>query len=181
MSVRKKIFIINGSASGKSSNQSLIERIAELLEPQLDVTVFAGLKSLPHFDPQLSDANTPEVILELRRQIDEAAAVIMCAPEYVFSIPSGLKNAIEWCVATVVFSYKPMGIITAAGGGQKAHEEAQMIMRTLTAKFNEDTTWLIQGVKGKINDRGEIIDPATRLELIKFVDAIKELVSEQAK
>nr|WP_298555227.1 NAD(P)H-dependent oxidoreductase [uncultured Algibacter sp.] len=31
----------------------------------------------------------------------------MCTPEYVFSIPSGLKNTIEWCVSTNAFSNKP--------------------------------------------------------------------------
>ncbi|WP_262886208.1 NADPH-dependent FMN reductase [Sphingobacterium sp. 18053] len=36
----------------------------------------------------------------------------MCLPEYIFSIPSGLKNSIEWCISTTVFSDKPVGIIT---------------------------------------------------------------------
>jgi NAD(P)H-dependent FMN reductase len=38
-------------------------------------------------------------------------------------LTSGLKNAIEWCVSTTVFSDKPIGLITASASGQKGHED----------------------------------------------------------
>lgn len=173
----KKLFIINGSASSGSSNQRLIDRVSDLLKDEFGITVYNDLKTLPHFDPKLSDSNPPASVKELRTRIQESDGVIFCTPEYVFSIPSGLKNAIEWCVATTIFSDKPIGIITASAHGEKGHEELQLIMRTLMARFNPDTTLLIQGIKGKINDRGEIIHPTTTQELMKFVDAFKRLVS----
>lgn len=173
----QKIFITNGSASSGSSNQRLIDRVSDLLKDDFDITVYNDLKTLPHFDPKLSESNPPASIKELRAGIQESDGVIFCTPEYVFSIPSGLKNAIEWCVATTVFSDKPIGIITASAHGQKGHDELQLIMRTVMAKFNTDTTWLIQGIKGKINDQGEIIHPATKQELTKFVEAFKRLLS----
>lgn len=74
---------------------------------------------------------------------------MISTPEYIFSIPSGLKNAIEWCVSTNVFSDKPLGLITASANGLKGHEVLQMIMRTLETRFNENTLLLIQGIKGK--------------------------------
>jgi len=63
--------------------------------------------------------------------------------EYVFSIPNGLKNVIEWCVATTVFADKPSGLITASANGQKGHEELLLIMKTAMAKFTSETTLLI--------------------------------------
>ena len=69
---------------------------------------------------------------------------MICTPEYIFSLPSGLKNAIEWCVATTVFSEKPIGVITASADGQKGHEELQMIIKTVMARFTTETTLLIQ-------------------------------------
>ncbi|MEJ0032836.1 MAG: NADPH-dependent FMN reductase [Bacteroidota bacterium] len=172
----KNLFIINGSASDGSSNQRLIDNIADRLKDDFNITVFNQLKNLPHFDPQLSDSNPPAAIREFRKQIDEAHAVLICTPEYVFSIPSGLKNAIEWCVSTVVFSDKPLGIITASAHGQRGHEELQLIMRTVTAKFNEDTAWLIQGIKGKISEEGVITHEGTRHEMTKFIASFKQLV-----
>ncbi|HZY82361.1 MAG TPA: NADPH-dependent FMN reductase [Cyclobacteriaceae bacterium] len=174
--MQKSILIINGSASANSSNERLVERIADRLRNEFNVTVYADLKTLPHFDPALSDANPPPPIANLRNEIHRAAGVIICTPEYIFSIPSGLKNAIEWCVATTIFTDKPLGIVTASLHGQKGHDELQLIMKTVMAKFTDDTTWLIQGVKGKINERGEITNETTKQELVNFTEAFRKLV-----
>jgi len=173
---RRRIFVINGSASANSSNHRLIEYIEDLTKDYFEFTIFDDLKSLPHFDPELSSNNPPVVVSELRNKIHQADGILISAPEYVFSIPSGLKNLIEWCVITTVFDNKPTGLITAAGGGEKAHEELQLIMKTLGTKFTPETTLLIQGVRGKINKQGEIIDGHTREELWKFVEGFRELV-----
>src|SRR5690606_18112041 len=104
---------------------------------------------LPHFDPERAIDNTPETILNFRQSIENADGLLICTPEYVFSIPSGLKNAIEWCVATNVFSGKPTGLITASANGESGHAELQLIMKTVMADFTSETTLLINGIKGK--------------------------------
>lgn len=171
----KKIFVINGSASENSSNQRLIENFAELTKDFFSLTVFNNLKTLPHFDPALSITNTPQAILNFRDSIESADGIIICTPEYVFSIPSGLKNAIEWCVSTTVFSDKPTALITASASGEKGHEELQLIMKTVMAKLTPDTTLLIQGIKGKISKQGDITDNKTKDDLSKFIKAFKAL------
>ncbi|MGH2665339.1 NADPH-dependent FMN reductase [Flavobacterium sp.] len=171
----KKIFVINGSASHNSSNLKLIDNFADLTKDFFTLTVFNDLKTLPHFDPELSIDNTPQTVLDLRHSIGTADGILICTPEYVFSIPSGLKNVIEWCISTTVFSDKPLGIITASANGEKGHEELQLIMKTVMTKFTTDTTLLIQGVKGKIDEHSNIIDNKTKNDLIKFIDAFKRL------
>jgi NAD(P)H-dependent FMN reductase len=172
----KRIFFINGSASSNSSNQKLIDHFITLIKSKYEVIVFDSLKTLPHFDPELSVNNTPQIIIDFRKSIETADGIIICTPEYVFSIPSGLKNAIEWCVSTTVFSEKPAGLITASASGEMGHKELQLIMKTVMANFTPATTLLIQGVKGKINMEGEIIDAGTETELDKFANAFKNLV-----
>ena len=110
-----------------------VDNLIELSKDFFDVTVFNELKKLPHFDPELSVSNTPTIITDFRRSIENADGIIICTPEYVFSIPSGLKNAIEWCVFTTVFTDKFAGIITASANGEKAHEELQLIMKSVMA------------------------------------------------
>lgn len=173
MTDKKKIFAIVGSASGNSSNEKLITNLANITKDCFVLTVFNELKTLPHFDPALSKENTPNVILEFRNSIEKADGIIISTPEYVFSIPSGLKNAIEWCISTTVFSDKPIGIITASANGYKGHEELQLIMRTVMAKFTDATTLLIQGVNGKVNQHSEITDKRTLQDLTKFIEAYK--------
>lgn len=172
---RKNIFVINGSASENSSNQKLIDEFADLTKDFFSVTVVSDLKTLPHFDPELSIYNTPKAILDLRHSVETADGILICTPEYILSIPSGLKNVIEWCVSTTVFSDKPTGLITASANGEKGHEELQLIMKTIMTKFTTDTTLLIQGVKGKINAQGHITDTKTKDDLAKFIDAFKKL------
>jgi len=176
MSERKNIFAIIGSASQNSANEKLVENFVALTKDELNVIIFKDLKLLPHFDPELSTDDVPAKVQEFRNEIEKADGILICTPEYVFSIPSGLKNAIEWCVSTTVFSDKPLGIITAAAQGEKGHEELQLIMRTVMAKFT-GATLLIQGIKGKIDGGGKITDNKTREDLVKFIEAFKKLVN----
>ncbi len=178
MTERKKIFAIVGSASKHSANQKLVMHLAALTKDDLEFTVCNDLKTLPHFDPELSADSPPKEIIALRNEIEKADGVLICTPEYVYSIPSGLKNAIEWCIATTVFTAKPAGLITAAAGGEKAHEELQLIMKTAMCSFTTGTTLLIRGIRGKINEVGEIIDAGTANDLIKFIEAFKNLVAD---
>ena len=177
MSTKKNIFVINGSASQNSSNEQLINHIAEWAKDFFDITICPDLKTLPHFDPELSADNPPKEILIFREHIERADGIIICTPEYVFSLPSGLKNAIEWCVATTVFSDKPMGLITASANGEKGHEALQLIMKTVVAKFTDETTLLIQGIKGKIDKQGKILAEKTQEDLVNFIQAFKTLVA----
>lgn len=175
---KRNILAIIGSASENSSNERLIEYISGLTKEHWNITVFNDLKSLPPFDPALSIENTPRIILHFRNQVNEADGILICTPEYVFSIPSGLKNAIEWSVATTVFSDKPTGLITASADGKKGHEELQLIMKTLMARFTPASTLLIPGIKGKINSEGHIADEALKAELARFTEAFSALLDQ---
>ena len=172
----KKVVALIGSAAMSSANHILIEYIRSEARDIFHVTVYDRLKTLPHFNPEQSLKHAPSEVMELRHLIQDADGVIISTPEYVFSIPSGLKNVIEWCVATTVFSEKPLGIITASTSGLKGHEDLKLIMRTLMAKFTPETTLLIQGVKGKIDAQGAIIDIQTKESLQRFTKAMYTLI-----
>jgi NAD(P)H-dependent FMN reductase len=176
MTEKKNVFAIIGSASLNSANQKLVETIAGLTEEYLSVTVFTELKSLPHFDPELSLNNPPEVVKDFRSAVEKADAILVCTPEYVFSIPGGLKNAIEWSVATTVFSDKPTGLITASADGRKGHEELKLLMKTLMCNFSEETTILIPGIRAKLTEGGAISDDKTYQQVIQFTEAFKRLI-----
>lgn len=178
MNSKIKILAINGSASSHSSNLSILRRIGEMGHSDLDLIIWEDLSLLPHFKPEQTSENTPEKVIEFRDQVTQADGIIICTPEYIFSIPSGLKNAIEWCVSTTVFTNKPTGLITASANGEKGQEELKLIMQTIQAKFTSETTLLIQGVKGKVNKEAEIIDFRTEKELKDFINAFYALVKE---
>ncbi|MCA0445318.1 MAG: NAD(P)H-dependent oxidoreductase [Bacteroidetes bacterium] len=179
MNQKKNILAIIGSARTNSANLQLVEIIGSLTVNEFNLTIFNDLKTLPHFDPELSENHPPKQIIEFRNRIEQADGLIICTPEYVFSIPSGLKNAIEWCIATTILMNKPTGLITASASGQKGHEELQLIMQTAMAKFTHETTLLIQGIKGKVNEQGHLSDINTQRQLGEFINSFINLVNSK--
>lgn len=153
MSPRKNILVIIGSATKNSSNQKLMEQILDQ-HPDADFKIRDDLSVLPHFDTSLTDNDTPDEVLKIRKEIENADGILFSTPEYIFSIPSRLKNLLEWCVSTTVFSEKPVAVVTASANGEKGHEELIMILKTLGARAEDRHQLLIKGIKGKFNANG---------------------------
>lgn len=93
--MKSKILVIIGSASRESSNAKLMNLFLELTAADFEVTIFDDLGSLPHFDPLLRES-FPVPVADLLSRIESADGVIICSPEYIFSIPARVKNLLEW-------------------------------------------------------------------------------------
>ncbi|MDW8852020.1 NAD(P)H-dependent oxidoreductase [Flavobacterium sp. MMLR14_040] len=164
-----KIFAITGSTRKNSSNFKILKYISDNIKSGFEVEIFEDLAEIPHFNPDLDNENPPNKVTFFRNKINEANGVLICTPEYVFSLPGSLKNALEWCVSTTIFSNKNIGLITASASGEKGHEQLLLIMKTLEAKFQNNTQLLIQGIRGKINEEGKIINEETEVALQDFI------------
>ena len=167
--MKKKILAICGSTRANSANLQLIRFVEQISADHLQFEIYNDLDKLPHFNPDLDKDVAPAIVEEFRNKIKNADGVLICTPEYVFSLPGSLKNAIEWCVSTTLFSEKPVALITASAHGAKAHESLQLIMRTIYAQLREDTQLLIQGAKGKLNANGEVADDTTARQLKNLI------------
>ncbi|CAM3949905.1 MULTISPECIES: NADPH-dependent FMN reductase [Flavobacterium] len=178
MKIKKNIIGICGSASQNSKNLFILRYLSEYGNSDFNFEILDDLTVLPHFKTEYTDENVPLEVVAFRNKIANADGIIICTPEYVFSIPSGLKNMIEWFVSTTVFSDKPIGLITASSSGNKGHEELKLIMKTVQTKFIGETTLLINGIKGKVNENGEISDVNTEKELKIFYQSFKELIEK---
>ena len=156
--MKAKVLVLIGSASRGSSNAKLMELFAELTTQDLEVVIHEELDSLPHFDPSLTES-LPFAVSELFSSIESADGLIICSPEYIFSVPARLKNVLEWCVATTVFSNKPVGLITASAQGVHGHAQLKLIMKTLGARLSEGAELIIPGIKGKFDAQNQLSDP----------------------
>lgn len=187
------LLVLLGSTKDHSSNQKLVkflEKAAPVIQadhthdrrpPLWEVFPIGGL---PYFDPDLDkeipaqnsdqlpgdqimqSSKLPTVVQQLRAKAADADGILICTPEYVFSLPGILKNALEWLVGSTCLADKPMALITAAASGQKAKESLELIVSTLGGKFSADSSIRIQGVAGKFNKEGELCDDAT-IQLLK--------------
>lgn len=170
----RKILVIIGSATKNSSNQKLIEQVLEKY-PDTEFQIYSDLSLLPHFDTSLTDTDTPEEVLKIREEIENSAGVLFSTPEYIFSIPSRLKNLLEWCVSTTIFSEKPSAVITASASGEKGHEELLLILKTLGATIEDHHQLLIKGIKGKFS-KDSLVENNTFAEVSKLVTDFKNTV-----
>jgi chromate reductase len=175
---KKKILAFSGSTRTKSVNEYILKHIAEAYSPSLDLHYF-DLTTLPFFNPDIEGDARPASVLAFCRQIEQADGVLMCTPEYVFSLPGVLKNALEWTVATTVFSDKPTALITASGLGEKAHESLSLIMRTLQANIGLHATLLISGARSKVNKQGVLSDQHTREEIARLMASFIATMNER--
>ncbi|MCB0283473.1 MAG: NAD(P)H-dependent oxidoreductase [Calditrichaeota bacterium] len=164
---KKKILAISGSIQSNSVNKSIIKYITGSFDQEVMFDIYNQLDKLPHFNPDLDKDDPPEIIQNLRQQIDNADAVLICTPEYVFSLPGVLKNLIDWNVSSPVLINKPIGLIVAAASGQKAMESLDLILSTVQAIIVGKL--IVNGAKGKIEKNGVIQDQKTQLQINAFM------------
>lgn len=169
---------ISGSTRYLSSNEAILKFIANHYSESLDVELYAGIAELPHFNPDLDDESIPLSVQGLRKRIEEADGVLICTPEYIFSLPGALKNAIEWTVSTTVFSDKPTALIVASGLGEKAYESLHLIMTTVGAKIGKQASLLIQGARSKFNSQGKIADESVLRGIDNLMHSFMETVDD---
>ena len=174
----KKILAISGSTRAESVNLYILEAIAEMYKESADFVIYNKIDKLPHFNPDLDKDPLPETVIDLRKKIEAADAVLICTPEYVFSLPGSFKNAIEWMVSTTLFTDKPAALITASSSGQKAHEALNLVMRTVGVKLTDNGSLLIQAPKTKISIDGKITDEPTLSAIRDLMDALIGMLSQ---
>lgn len=174
---KKKILAISGSMKEKSTNKIILNSIVAYYANELEIEIY-NIGELPHFNPDIDVAPLPQKIQEFRNKIALADGVLLCTPEYIFSIPSILKNAIEWNVSTMLFSNKPMAFIVASASGEKAFESLELILKTVETKVANDSKLLIKGVKGIINEKGEITNTKVVNNLRKVINSLINTIEE---
>ena len=168
MKEKLKIVAIPGSLRKNSSTTFILQHIIKLFPESIDFILYEGIGKLPHFDD--SETVSSEVA-DFRKLLQQADGIIICQPEYAFGVAGSLKNALDWTVSSGELVDKPVALITAATGGDKAHAAMLLTLKALSSKV-EDATLLISFVRAKLNDKGEVVNPETNQLLTGVVDAL---------
>jgi chromate reductase len=109
---------IAGSLRAGSYNLSLLRAAAEVLPEGVSLEI-ATLHDIPPYNADMEDQGDPEPVADLKRRIATADVVLIATPEYNYSIPGVLKNAIDWVSRppkTCPLRKKPVGIVGASSG-----------------------------------------------------------------
>ena len=128
-----KILGICGSLQTKSGNLTLLKVAAASTPPHVEMVLFDGLRELPHFNPDIEASGAPESVLQWRRAVAESDAVLIATPEYGFSLPGVLKNAIDWVIGSGELEGKVVAITAAVPAPERGRRGLQALRDTLSA------------------------------------------------
>ncbi len=167
------ILALPGSLRENSSSNHILKAMIPLAPPGVSIEIFQGIGDLPHFnDPK----DAPAKVIDFRRQVAAAKAVLICTPEYAFGVPGSLKNALDWLVGSGELIDKPVGLVTASSQGEKGHAALLLILSAISAKVIPDATILISFVRSRLDETGRIKDPALTKSLMNVVSVISRKV-----
>ena len=128
---------IAGSLRQASYNRGLLRAAAEVLPPGVSLGILT-LDDIPLFSADVMAGGDPPSVHELKERIRAADALLIATPEYNYSIPGVLKNAVDWASRpskNSVLRGKPIGIM-GASGGDSGTIRSQMALRQVFIQTN---------------------------------------------
>jgi chromate reductase len=123
------VLAICGSLRSGSYNRAALRTAIELKPPRMTIET-ADIGSIPPYNEDVRAQGFPPPVEKLRRQIASADALLFVTPEYNYSMPGVLKNAIDWASRPPdqPFAGKPVAIM-GAGAGMAGTARAQYDLR----------------------------------------------------
>jgi chromate reductase len=167
-----------GSLRRDSYNKALLRAAQELVPEGVVLEIF-DIGGIPPFNQDLENEPS-EKVKEFKANIKAADAVLIATPEYNYSIPGVLKNAID-CASRPygdnAFAHKPVAMVSASVGmmgGARAQYHLRQCFVFLSCFALNHPEVMVPFAQEKIDKDGRVTDQKTR-ELIRQL--LESLVS----
>jgi chromate reductase len=177
---KMEILGIVGSLRKDSYNRSALKAAQELV-PDGAVLKLIELHGIPLFN-QDDEMAPPASVLELKRQILAADAILFATPEYNYSIPGVLKNAIDWGsrpYGESAWQDKPAALMGASPGNlgtARAQYHLRQILVAQNMPVVSQPEVMISNAAQRFGQDGRLSDEPTRQHIRKLLDALVKLV-----
>lgn len=132
------ILAISGSARQASTNTALLRALRTIAPHPVTIEVFDGIGDLPVFSPDREGPELPDSVGTFVRLVSRSDGLLIASPEYVRSIPGGLKNAIDWLVSGDQVVGKPIALVHASHRGDDMLSALRTVLTTISSNFNRD-------------------------------------------
>jgi chromate reductase len=171
-----KVAAFTGSLRKGSYNHGLLVAAQELAPAGMEIEILdVGL--LPLYNQDL-EANLPKAVADFKAKVKAADALLIATPEYNYSIPGVLKNAIDWGSRPYgdnSFEDKPAAIL-GASGGMTATARAQYHLRQTFVFLNVHALnrpeCMVPAVQEKFDQNGKLVDQKTRDKIREVLEAL---------
>src|SRR5688572_29819694 len=166
MSASIKILGIAGSLRKRSYNRAALRAAVQLAPEGAAVDTFE-LDGIPGFN-QDEEMNPPPQVVQLKRRVREADAILFVTPEYNYSVPGVLKNAIDWAsrpFGDSAWAGKPaaiMGASVGAIGTARAQYHLRQLMVFLNMFPVNQPEVMIGNASQRFDSEGNLTDEQTK-------------------
>lgn len=157
---------IAGSLRRDSFNRATL-RAAQQLTPEGARIDVADIEGLPGFN-QDHEGEPPAKVIELKQQIRNADAILFVTPEYNYSVPGVLKNAIDWAsrpYGDSAWSGKPVAVMGASVGmlgSARAQYHLRQIFVFLNMHAVNQPEVMISNAAKRFDEQGNLTDETSR-------------------
>ncbi len=161
-----KVLGFAGSLRKGSYNRAALRAAKGLAPEGMQIEIF-NLDNIPLYNGDVEQQGFPESVEEFKRKIKEADGLLIVAPEYNYSIPGVLKNAIDWASrlpTETPLDGKPVAIM-GASTGRFGTLRSQLHLRQVCFSLNMPTLLkpevYISQAGNKFDENGNLTDEAT--------------------
>lgn len=165
-----------GSLRKNSFNKSILGAAMELLPMDAKLESF-DLEGIPPFNQDLEN-QLPEKVKEFKAKIRAADAILIATPEYNYSIPGVLKNAIDWGSRPFgdnAFEDKPVALM-GASPGMLGTARAQYHLRQTCVFLDmhplNRPEVMVPFANEKIDNDGKVTDQKTREKIRELLEGL---------
>lgn len=156
-----------GSVRKGSYNAAIARALQDLAPEGVEVALLPSVADLPIYSGDIQDAGFPAPVTALGEQIAAADGVIIVSPEYNYSVPGGLKNAIDWVsrLKPMPLKAKPVLLQSASMGvfgGARMQYHLRQILVGLDAHVMNVPEVMVGAAHKKVSEDGVLTDEGTR-------------------
>jgi chromate reductase len=164
--------VLLGSLRKGSLNRVIAHALPALAPDGVTIEQLGSVGDLPHYDPDLQAEGIPAAVVTMAEKIAAADGVIIVTPEYNYSVPGALKNALDWLsrVQPQPFSGKPVALQTASPGvigGARAQYHLRQILVFLDSHVLNKPEVMVGQAMTKVDAEAGVVNDAGTTDFIK--------------
>jgi chromate reductase len=172
-----KVLGFVGSLREGSYNKALMRTAMQLLPEGATLEVFE-ISEFPLFNQDILDYNPPEIVKQFKTAIRAADAILIASPEYNYSVPGVLKNAIDWASRPAnenAFDGKPVVVMSAStgklGGARMQYHLRQVFVFLNMYPINRPE-FMLSNAQNYFDKEGNLTDEETRQRLRVLLESL---------